>query len=61
MPVQRDVFFVASGGAIYLPQAGVSKGQVRGDLVLRRSGGRSFSFGIRTLRSSTAVTFGGVF
>lgn len=59
MPARRDVFFVASGGAIYLPQAGPKP--VTAPTSCCRSGGRSFSVGVGTLRSSPTVSFGGVF
>jgi hypothetical protein len=71
LPIRQDVFFVASGGAIYLPNApngtpvtngtGAASAQVRGDLVFTRSGGRSFSVGVGTVRGAPAMSFGGVF
>jgi hypothetical protein len=65
LPIRQDIFFVASGGAIYLPTtatgASASSSQVRGDIVFSRSGGRSFSVGVGTTRGGPSMTFAGVF
>jgi hypothetical protein len=66
LPVRKDVFFVASGGAIYLPHAGpggrpVSSTRLGADVVLRRSDGRSYSVGVGTFRGGPMVSVGGIF
>jgi hypothetical protein len=64
-PISKDVFFVLSGGAIYLPAGpggtGIASGQIRADLMIRRSGGRAWFVGIGSTGRHTGVTFSGTF
>lgn len=62
VPLTPNVLFAVSGGALFLPNAGMNGGSVsraglRTDVIFKRSEGRSFSVGVGT----SGVLFGGVF
>jgi hypothetical protein len=66
VPMRQDIFFVASGGAIYLPAGGpfatpTGSAAARTDVVFARPDGRSFNIGVSTTRGVPRISFGGIF
>lgn len=66
LPIRRNVFFVGSGGAIFLPVTGprgasASDQAVRGDLVIRGANGTSVNVGVGMTRGVPQVSIGSIF
>jgi hypothetical protein len=66
VPIKKDVMFMWSGGAIYLPHAGpngtnATESSIRMDVVWQGQNGRAYMVGIGAKNGGPHVSFGGVF